>query len=376
MSYYANEDFWIEVNLDNIRRNYREVRSKIGGRKGVMAVVKADAYGHGLVETAKALEAENVDFLAVSHFGEGRILRQQGIKSPILLMTPAPAEYYHEIISLGLIPAVDNKANLKALSHSAGERGYGFHLKVNTGMNRFGVNFQDLPDFLEELAQYDNIKLTGVFSHIATALIKNHPQTKEQISRFEESLQVIRTKVSHDFDVHLCNSAAAITCPEARYDYVRVGTVLYGQFPAPHLKDTLDLADTWQAKAKIIEVRTAQPGSKVGYGGDCKLKKNSALGVIPVGYTDGFGIQPPLNNVSFKIFVRQALKLLRSFARQRPNNVVYYEKKPLAVVGRIAMQTAVISLNNTDAQVGAVVDVPVRRTAVSPSTKKIYKGSV
>lgn len=376
MSHYANEDFWIEVNLDNIRRNYREVKAKISGRKGVMAVVKADAYGHGLVETAKALERENVDFLAVSHFGEGQILRQQGIKAPILLMTPAPAEYYQEIVSLDLIPTVDSKENLKSLSRCAGEKGWGFHLKVNTGMNRFGVNFQDLPEFLEELAQYDNIKLTGVFSHIATALVKDHPQTKEQITLFEDALKVIRSHISYDFDVHLCNSAAALTCPEAHYDYVRVGTILYGQFPAPYLKGTLELADTWQAKARIIEVRSAKAGAKVGYGGDCRLKKDSTLGVIPVGYTDGFGIQPPLNNVSFKIFVRQALKLLRSFARQRPNNVVYYEKKPLAVVGRIAMQTAVISLDNIDAQVGAVVDVPLRRTAVSPSTKKIYKGSV
>lgn len=376
MSQWRNEDFWIEIDLDNVRRNYREVKSKIGGRKGVIAVVKADAYGHGLVATAKALEQEQVDILAVSHFGEGRELREQGIKAPILLMTPALPENYGAIVDLDLIPTVDNAANLAALAEAAGAKEYPFHLKINTGMNRFGLDLDAIPEFFKELHKYGNIRLAGVFSHIATALSKDHPQTKQQIANFEAALAVIRSEIDYNFDVHLCNSAAAIACPAARYDYVRVGTVLYGQFPAAYLQGSLSLAHTWQAKARIIEVRQAAAGARVGYSGDYIVKKNQRLGVIPVGYTDGFGIQPPLNNVSWKIFVRQALKLLRSFVRRRPNNVVYFEGKSLAVVGRIAMQTAVISLEHTDAGIGAVVDVPLRRTAVAPSTKKIYKGSV
>ncbi|MDO4542801.1 MAG: alanine racemase, partial [Bacillota bacterium] len=311
MSQCRNEDFWIEVDLDNLRRNYREVKTKIAGRKGVMAVVKADAYGHGMVETAKALDAEGVDFLAVSHFGEGRELREKGITAPILLMAPAPLGYYPEIVKLRLTVAIDNKETLAALSAAAGDEAYGFHLKINTGMNRFGLNLEELQEFLDTLKKYPNLKIAGVFSHIATALIKDHPQTQKQIDKFEEALKIIRTAIDYNFDVHLCNSAGAIACPQARYDYVRVGTILYGQFPAPYLKGSLELVETWRAKARIIEERRAKTGDRVGYGGDYRLKKDRRLGVIPVGYTDGFGIQPPLNNVSFKIFLRQALNLLR-----------------------------------------------------------------
>ncbi|MEG1822356.1 MAG: alanine racemase [Clostridiales bacterium] len=373
---YQNEDFWIEVNLDNLIYNYQEIKKKISGQKGVMAVVKAQAYGHGLLATAQALAKADVDYLAVSHFGEARELRVGGIKSPILMMAPSLPQYYKEILSLNLAPTLDNAENLEHLSEAAAEKECFFHLKINTGMNRFGINAEDIPDFFLKLKEYPNLKIASVFSHLPTALIQNHPQTQKQIDTFDGILQVIRSYIDYNFDVHLSNSAASISHPEARYDYVRVGTLLYGQFPAPFLKGTLNLKDTWQGKAKIVEVREVKTGEKVGYGGDFTAKKPMRLGVIPVGYTDGFGIQPPLNNISLKIFIRQALKLLRSFLRRRPNNIVYFEQKPLAVIGRIAMQTTVISLDNTDAKVGTVVDVPLRRTAVASSVKKIYKGSV
>ena len=368
---YQNEDFWIEVNLENVCANYAEVKTKAGGNRGVMAVVKADAYGHGLVATGKALESHGCDFLAVSHFGEGRELREQGVTLPILLMTPALPENYEAIVALDLIPAVDHQENLALLSKAAGEREVKFHLKVNTGMNRFGIAPAAVSDFLRTLAAYENLKLGGVFSHLPCALIKDHPQTQEQIRLFDKVVAEMKAVLGDSFDVHLANSAAAISYPEARYDYVRVGTLLYGQFPAPFLNGTLDLKETWRAKARILATRQIGKGDKVGYGADYTAKRPMSLGVIPVGYTDGFGIQPPLNNVSLQRFAKQSGKLLRSFLWKRPNNVVYFEKKPLPVVGRIAMQTTVISLDHTGLKTGDTVDVPLRRTAVAPSVKKI-----
>lgn len=372
MTSYRNEDFWIDVNLKNVCANYDTVRKTVGGRKGVMAVIKTDAYGHGLVETAKALEAHGTDYLAVSHFGEGKCLREQGVKMSVLLMTPALPTYYKEIVSLDLMPALDRIENLAALAEAAGSRRFGFHLKVNTGMNRFGINCDQVGNFLKALGDHPNLYLAGVFSHLPTALNKDHPQTSQQIKKFEAVVAEIKTVIDYDFDIHLCNSAGAISYPNARWDYVRVGTLLYGQFPAPHLQGSMELRPTWQAKARILETRDAVSGDTVGYGADFKVKSAMRLGVIPVGYSDGFGVQPPLNNVSFQTFIKQGLKLFRSFLRKRPNNQVYFEKKPLPVIGRIAMQTAVISLNNTDAGVGDIVDVPLRRTATAPTVKKNY----
>lgn len=368
---YQNEDFWIEVNLANLCKNYNEVKANVGGKKGVIAVVKADAYGHGLLSVARALEKEGCDMLAVSHFGEGKLLREEGITLPILLMTPSLPADYPEIAAFQLIPTVERIEALAALSKVGGEQGLSFHLKINTGMNRFGLSPKDVGGFLDALKQFENLRLGGVFSHLPCALVKDHPKTKEQIAIFDQTVREIKEILSYEFDVHLANSAGAISYPEARYDYVRVGTLLYGQFPAAFLKGTLTLSDTWQAKAKILSVHEIKRGESVGYGADFTAKEPMRLGVIPVGYTDGFGIQPPLNNLSFQRFFKQSLKLFRSFLLRSPNHVVYFEKKPLPVIGRIAMQTTVISLNDTGADIGDIVDVPLRRTAVAPSVKKI-----
>ncbi len=152
-----------------------------------------------------------------------------------------------------------------------------------------------------------------------------------------------------------------------------MGTLLYGQVPAAHFTSGLDLRNTWTAKARLIAIREAKAGDTVGYGGDFKVRRGMKLGVLPVGYRDGFGVQPPLNNVRWRTFMRQALRLLRAAFRRKGANYVLHEGCRLPVVGRIAMQTAMVDIGVAPLQAGDTVEVPMRRTASSPILQTIYK---
>lgn len=367
---WRNDDLWLEVDLAALRHNYRQVRDCVGGTKGVIAVVKANAYGHGLVEVARALAEEDVPMLAVSHLAEGVILREAGLALPILLMVPSLPQYYGEIVDHQLTPTVDRRDNLALLAATGRE--VAFHLKINTGMNRFGLDEVELPAFLGELSRHDNLRLGGVFSHLASAMRNDDAATDRQIARFERAFNQCRAELGDGIVAHLCNSAGALSKPAARYDYVRVGTLLYGQYPATSFKGQLDLRDTWQAKTRLIETRSLARGEAVGYGGDYVCRRATTVGILPIGYTDGFGTVPPLNNITGKTVLRQSAKLFRNFLLGRANHCVYYRGKSRPVLGRIAMQTTVVDLGDSGGEVGDEVVVPLRRTAVSPSIKIIY----
>lgn len=372
-----NDGLWIEVDLDALRHNYREIKKNVlSAARGIIAVVKANGYGHGLLRVGQTLEEEGAACLGVSHLGEGRVLREGGVQCPILVMTPQGQENYPEMIALQLTPTIDRIEDLLALEAAAADMEVAFHLKLNTGMNRFGLNSDEIEAFCKTLRQCPDVRLEAVFSHLATALVKNHPATARQIEDFTAAKQQIEAAIGRPVLAHLANSAAALAYPKSQFDFLRIGTLLYGQYPAAYLSGRLDLKNTWKAKARVLSVRNITPKAAVGYGGDYKVRRRMDLAVLPVGYRDGFGVQPPLNNVTWRIFVRQAFRLLRSFLTKRSANAVVYQGKHLPVIGRIAMQTSVIDVSGTDIQVGTVVEVPMRRIAASAGLKIVYKDAI
>ncbi len=369
-----NDGLWVEVDLAALRHNYREIKEKLAAStRGIIAVVKANGYGHGLLRTGLVLEEEGAAYLAVSHLGEGRLLRAGGVQCPILVMTPQRTADYAAMIELALIPTIDRIEDLKALEEIAAGREIAFHLKLNTGMNRFGLNREEIEEFCRLLRQCPDLRLEAVFSHLATALSESHPATTRQIENFAADKRQIEAAIGRPVLAHLANSAGALAYPKSHYDFLRVGTLLYGQYPASYLAGRLDLKNTWAVKARIISTREVKPRAAIGYGGDCKARRKMTLGVLPVGYRDGFGVQPPLNNVTWRIFLRQAFRLFRNFVRKQSANHVLLEGKQLPVIGRIAMQTTIIDIGGTDLKIGDVVEVPMRRIASSPSLQIIYK---
>jgi alanine racemase len=288
---------WAEISLDALRRNFRLLQSAAGNAT-VCAVVKANAYGHGAVDCARALEAAGVLWFGVTTTTEGMRLRDAGIKGRILLMTGFWRGEQEEVLDHQLTPAIWEWWQVGALEtelvrRNAAAHSFPIHIKVDTGMSRLGVPEAYAEVFLKRIRSAHALGLEGVFSHLASAEVLNDTGAEQQIARFAEFL---RMTVDHEFSpryVHLANSAATLGRPTTRRDMVRTGIGLYG-YPAPFEGGRVDLSAfrpvlTW--KSRIISIRDIAAGQTVGYNSTWKAARKTKLAVLPVGYADGYSRQ-------------------------------------------------------------------------------------
>lgn len=363
---------WIEVNADAICHNLAEIKQLVGADIKVMAVVKANAYGHGSVGVAKALAYGGADALAVTTIEEGRELREAGIGLSILVFAPLLPDQCADMEKWQLTPSIDTEASLFAWHEIAGGD---FHLKVDTGMHRVGA----MPDVAMALArkskELPGVNLAGVYSHLATAQQQDVSASKKQIAVFQKLLADLKAEGIDYGLAHLANSAGLIKFPEARFDMVRAGTVLYGQYPAetPHV---LDLQDPWQAKGRLVEVKTVPAGGAIGYGGDYRCKKEERVGVIPYGYADGFNVMANTRPATIQSTFRDILKALAKAAGRYGAVYVQVNGKSTPVIGRIGMQLTSISLVGIAAKPGDEVAVPLRRTTANLAIPRVFTGAV
>lgn len=272
---------WAEVDLAQLRANLRRLREKVGRKTKLMFVVKANAYGHGAVACAKAAEnARAADWLGVSSVEEGVLLRESGLKLPILVLGSLyPFESFLAAAEYNLTPTVASFEAARRLVDAAARVGrrLGCHLKIDTGMGRIGVSPTAGPSVAAFISEQPSLKLEGVYTHLASAET-SRPFTKGQLSRFSEVLRHIHS--SKRFLRHAANSAAALSYPAARLDLVRPGGAIYGLcagFPG-----VLSL------KSKIVFLKTVAPGSTVGYGATFRARRATRVATVPVGYADGY----------------------------------------------------------------------------------------
>jgi alanine racemase len=272
-----------EVRLDVIADNFRVVRGAANGRK-VLAVVKADAYGHGVVPVARRLQAEGVDGFGVALAEEGIELREAGIDRAILVLNGINGGAHRDIIAAGLTPVLYEISEADAFETVAGGRPIDVHLKVDTGMGRLGVPLDELPEFLRELRRFRSIRIAGVMTHLSTA--DCDPQyVAEQLESFKYAEGLVR-RFGHEPRVrHAANSAALFRHPETHFDWVRPGISLYG-YPG---SDTIDapLRPAMRLRTEVLRLRTLQPGESAGYGRSFRATKETRLATIPLGYGDG-----------------------------------------------------------------------------------------
>ena len=285
---------WAEVSLGALRRNYRALRKLVGSEVEICAVVKADAYGHGSRECARALQAEGARWFGVTSTAGGLHLRHTGITGRILLMTG----FWHgdepEIIHDQLVPAVWECWHLDRLHQAAAKaerRHVPVHLKVDTGMGRLGVRLTELPAMLAQLRGADRLALEGVFTHLASAEIVGAADVAKQLSGFEQAIALIRQEGFVPKYFHAANSAALISLPQARKNLVRPGISLYGYYlpfsgdssiQAPPIEPVL----SW--KTRVISLREHTADTALGYNGTFVTSRPSRIAVLPVGYADGF----------------------------------------------------------------------------------------
>ncbi len=280
---------WAEVDLNSIRHNVVHL-ARLVAPAGLMAVVKADGYGHGSVAAAYAALEAGATWLGVALVEEGVELRDAGIDMPILLLSQPPLEAARAVVDAGLTPVVHSLRFVEALAKAAADAGVErqpVHLKVDTGMHRIGCSPSEALDLAPAIKKHRELHLQGLLTHFAVADEPDHPYTARQVSVFEAVRKELARMGIRPPLVHASNSAGVLTAPEARYDLVRCGISIYGIAPAAELDGRLPLKPALSLKARVSYVRRLQAGERLSYGLRYELDAPSTVATVPVGYADG-----------------------------------------------------------------------------------------
>lgn len=280
---------WVEIDVDAIRDNVALLRSHARSA-GLMAVVKADGYGHGEVAAARAALAGGATWLAVALVEEGARLRQAGVVAPILVMTEPPAGAAPALLAAGLTPTVYTRgfaSALAAAAEAAGQPEVAVHLKLDTGMRRVGVPAAEWEDALAALRDEPRLRLQGLWSHFAVADEPDHPFIARQSQEFRRGLELATRSGGRPELVHLANSAATLHLPDDHYDLVRPGLAVYGLSPAPELARAVPLRPALAWYTRLALVKHLQAGEALSYGLRWTAPADTTVGTIPAGYADG-----------------------------------------------------------------------------------------
>lgn len=275
---------YIQVNLDTIANNTRLLRASIGQTPHMMAVVKANAYGHGLVPVAKTALENGADYLGVAIPEEGESLRAAGVKAPVLVLGAANAQEAAASVRLGLIQTVFSPRQVEMLEEAAAAQGktVQVHLKCDTGMGRIGVRTEDeLKAVLRSLEEAPHVLLTGAFTHFADADRDDPAYTRMQLEKFRAFQRLLPGQLLF----HAAASAAGERYPQARFSMVRQGIALYG---CPSWPGVVPVAPALSWHTEIVWVKTVPPGASIGYGCTYRAESERKIATLPVGYGDGY----------------------------------------------------------------------------------------
>jgi len=276
--------------LAALRANCRRARQLGGPGVTVMAVVKADAYGHGAVAAARAFVEAGAAALGVSTVEEGAELRRAGLALPIVVLGGAfPGEEVAALADLLAVAvwSVEGARALAAAARAAG-RTAAVHVKVDTGMTRLGLDLADVGAFAGAVRGLPGLRVVGVFSHFASADAVDTAEASAQIARFRSAVEALAAAGVRAEHVHLANSAGVLAAPAAHFTMVRPGIMLYGYPPAPHLAARAAVRPAMRLRTAVAQTRRVPAGTPVGYGGTFVATRPTAIAVLPLGYADGY----------------------------------------------------------------------------------------
>jgi len=280
---------WAEIDLGAIGHNVETLNALTPPETLFMAVVKADGYGHGAPEVAQAALAAGADRLGVATVDEGVRLRKAGITAPVQILSEPPVSATPLLVRYGLRPALYSPEFAAALSRAGVAAGSAvpFHLKVNTGMNRIGVDWADAGAFAESLRALPGIALEGVFTHFATADIPGDWDFERQVERFAMAVGDLRERGIDPGIVHAANSPATVLHPQTHLGMVRCGIALYGLHPCDATRDRVEVWPAMAIKARVSQVRRVPMGEGVSYGLTWRAASPTTIATLPLGYADG-----------------------------------------------------------------------------------------
>lgn len=274
---------WVEIDTAALRHNITALQQTVPASR-FMAVVKANAYGHDALIVARvALECGATHFgVATPH--EGQLLREAGFTQPIVILGPSLASQARSIAEWKLSPSVTSVETAMALEGT----GTSVHVKVNTGMNRSGIDLATAPQFIQTLMKIPGVTVEGLFSHFAGADDVDRFPAYDQFERFEKLLRDLRAANIRPPIAHICNTAAIIDMPEMGLDMVRAGLGMYGMYPSNFVSRRPGLRPVLSWKTKVVESRLIEAGAAVGYNGTFVAEKPTWISLLPVGYADGY----------------------------------------------------------------------------------------
>lgn len=271
-----------EVNLDAVAGNYDVIRAITPGAK-VFAVVKADAYGHGLVPVASHLERTGADGFCVALAEEGFALRRAGVRAPILVLNSAYGDEHAEVLQADLTPVVFDLKNARAFSRAARGRPFDVHVKVDTGMSRLGAPLDELEQLLHKFKDLPGLRIEGLMTHLSSA-DSDCEFTELQLSRFEQAQQIVARSGFQPMYFHAANSAGLLSFPQARFNLVRPGITLYGVSPIAGEQHRFTPA--MRLVTEIVSVREAPAGAPIGYNQTFHTARDSRIATVLIGYGD------------------------------------------------------------------------------------------
>ncbi|MCL2095434.1 MAG: alanine racemase [Oscillospiraceae bacterium] len=351
MEQRADRRTWVEINLGAIEQNVRTINKILDGKSKIMAIVKADAYGHGAAFASRELEICGVDFFGVSSLDEAMQLRDGGISKNILILgyTNPSDGNIKKLIKYNITQTVFDFDYVKIISERAKINGgvIKIHIKIDTGMNRLGFRYtsknkdKNIISEIKQIKELKNIISEGIFTHFAAADDKKSGFTKEQFGLFLELINSLERENIYFNIKHAANSGATLNFRETHLDYVRCGLILYGLYPskqtqtdAEYKNQDLKLIPAMELKTIISQLHSVKAGETVGYGRTYKSGKDILCGILPIGYADGFS------------------RLLSNSAS------VIARGKQVPVIGRVCMDQSVIDVTDCEnVKAGDIVTV-------------------
>jgi alanine racemase len=297
MALMQRERAWVEIDLAALSHNVQQILGLMSAKTELMAVVKADAYGHGAVTVAQTVLRSGATWLGVATIPEGIELREAGIEAPILVLGAThTSEQIRTIEHWQLQPTLCTPKQALAYSESVHCGVLPIHLKLDTGMSRLGTNWEHAAEFVQLVKGLPNLSIASIYSHLATAEDLDPTLRQQQQQRYEAAIRACGYQFNGKHPrFHLANSAGTIVDSSLHYDMVRTGLLLYGLYPAEHLRSAsqlpqgsyLDLRPVMQVKARVTQVKTIQPGTGVSYGHRFIADRETQIAVVGIGYADG-----------------------------------------------------------------------------------------
>ena len=334
--YNTDSPIYAEIDLAAFRHNLSEIRRVTSPDSEIIAVIKADAYGHGVIDIAKEAIASGINFFAVARMNEAAVLRNAGIDAPILLFDDSRTYGADKYIDLDIRASVNSMEDAEFFSESATgcNKKLKVHIKIDTGMGRLGFladgltsgsGEPPLSEKIKKISQLPNIEIEGIYSHFANADTKDKTDANQQLAMFKRLIEELPAMPEKKPVFHMANSAAIMEIPDSHFDMVRPGIILYGLYPSDEVdRSIINLKPVLSLKSHIVHLKTVGPGFRVSYGSTFITGRETVIATVPAGYADGIS------------------RLLSS------NGYMLVKGKRAPIIGRVCMDLTMIDVTGID----------------------------